>query len=61
VHVQPGLLRYLEVCGENVDGRDDKRRDRQPMREEENAAPVDPERRNIGAQKSQSVDPPRRL
>jgi hypothetical protein len=42
------------MCGENADRSNDKRRDRQPMREEENAAPVNAERRDTGDQKSQA-------
>jgi hypothetical protein len=58
VQVQPGFLRFLEMCGEYAGRRDDKGRDRQPMREKENAAPVDAERRAAGDQKGQGIDPP---
>jgi hypothetical protein len=58
VEVQPGLPRYLEVCGENTGRRDDEGRDRQPVGEEEDAAPVDAERRDGGDQKGQGVAAP---
>jgi hypothetical protein len=57
MQVQPGFLRFLEMCGEYAGRRDDKGRDRQPMREKQNAAPVDAKRRAAGDQKGQGIRP----
>ena len=58
MNVRPGIPRDLEVYSNDAKRRDDKGCDRQAVREEENAAPVDAECRDIGDQKGERVDPP---